>query len=175
MVRLSRVSWFSSAWKSEWLAHSARTAIGMTASLAIAKLFTMPEAFWAPVTTIIVMESTLGAAWVVSKRRFIGTALGAVLAGLLGSYFEPGIIVFGTGILALGLICSMLRLDQTSYRFAGITFTIVILVPREIAPWLVAVHRFVEVSLGIGVGLAFTAIWPEHESARGRNPRERIS
>ncbi len=170
MVRLSRVSWFSLAWKSGWLLHSARTAIGMTVSLAVARLFGMPEAYWAPVSTIIVMESTLGAAWAVSKRRFIGTALGATLAGLLGSYFEPGIIVFGVTIFALGLICTILRLDQSSYRFAGITLTIVILVPGEITPWLIAFQRFIEVSLGNTVALVLTALWPRHELKTSQNP-----
>ncbi len=156
-------SWFSSALKSRWLVNSARTAIGMAASLAVARLFRMPEAYWAAVTTIIVMESTLGAAWAVSKRRFIGTALGAGLAGLLATYFEIGTMVFAAAILVLGLICAILHLDQSAYRFAGITFTIVYLVPREIAPWLVAFHRFVEVSLGIVVALALTALWPRRE------------
>ena len=171
MARLSRPSWFSSAWKSGWLVHAARTAIGMAASLAVARLLSMPEAYWAPITTVIVMESTLGAAWAASKPRFIGTALGAALAGLLGSYFKSGIIMFGAAILALGLICAILRLDQTAYRFAGITLTIVMLVPRDIAPWLIAVHRFVEVSLGIAVALVFTVLWPGHELATGKNPR----
>ena len=164
-------SWFYSAWKSGWLVHSARTTIGMAASLAVARLLNMPEAYWAPITTIIVMESTLGAAWAASKPRFIGTALGAVLAGLLGSYFKPGIIMFSAAILGLGIICGILRLDKTAYRFAGITLAIVMLVPQEIAPWLIAVHRFVEVSLGIAVGLAITVLWPGHELKSSKNPR----
>jgi len=44
------------------------------------------------------------------------------------------------------------------------------LVPGQIAPWLVAFHRFVEVSLGIAVALALTAIWPVHELKSGKNP-----
>jgi len=45
----------------------------------------MPEAYWSAVTTLIVMQSTLGVAWTVSKQRFFGTALGAVAGGLLES------------------------------------------------------------------------------------------
>ena len=168
-------SWFYSVWKSGWLVHSARTTIGMAASLATARLLNMPEAYWAPITTIIVMESTLGAAWAASKPRFIGTALGAVLAGLLGSYFKSGIIMFSAAIFALGIICGILRFDKTAYRFAGITLTIVMLVPREVAPWLIAVHRFVEVSLGIAVALAITVLWPGHELKITKNPTRSFS
>ena len=172
MTRLSRASWFSSAWKSGWLVHSARIAIGATSSFAVARLSGMPEAYWASITTLIVLQSTLGAAWEASKPRFIGTALGASLAGLLATYVEQGMIAFGAAIFALGLICAVLHLDQTAYRFAGITLTIVMLVPRGIAPWLVAAHRFVEVSLGIAVALALTSLWPGQELASGEKPGE---
>jgi hypothetical protein len=70
---------------------------------------------------LIVMQSTLGASWGVSKQRIIGTTLGAESGGLLASYFEPGLIVFGAATFALGLICAILRLDQSAYRFASIT------------------------------------------------------
>jgi uncharacterized membrane protein YccC len=70
--------------------------------------------------------------------------------------------VFGLVIFALGLICVVLRLDHTAYRFAGITLAIVTLVARGNVPWLIAVYRFVEVSIGIMVALALTAVWPEH-------------
>jgi uncharacterized membrane protein YccC len=30
------------------------------------------------------------------------------------------------------------------------------------APWIIALHRFIEVSAGIIVALAVVALWPEH-------------
>ena len=73
--------------------------------------------------------------------------------------------MFVGGIFALGLICAILRLDQSAYRFAGITLAIVMLVARAEAPFVIAVHRFIEVSIGIAVGLALSAVWPEREPA----------
>lgn len=164
MSRPNPANWSSFLWEKGWLEHSARTAVGATASLTAASLLGMPESYWAAITTLIVMQSTLGAAWAVSKQRFIGTALGAALGGVLAGCFEPGVIVFGAAIFVLGLICAALHLDQSAYRFAGITLTIVLLVVRGKAPQLIAVHRFAEVSLGIAVALIFTALWPGHES-----------
>ena len=69
-------------------------------------------------------------------------------------------LVLMAGVFGLGLICCMLRLDQSAYRFAGITFAIVTLVARELPPTVVAAHRFIEVSTGIAVGLILTALWP---------------
>jgi len=64
-------------------------------------------------------------------------------------------------VFVLGLICGFIRLDRSGYRYAGITLAIVLLVARTRSPWIVAAHRFVEVSVGIAVGLLMTVIWPE--------------
>jgi uncharacterized membrane protein YccC len=163
-------SLFSLLSNSGWLAHSVRTALATVASVVVARLCELPEAYWAPVTTLIVMQSTLGAAWATSRLRLIGTALGAALGALLASYFSPGNILFGMALFALGLICALLRLDQSAYRFAGITLTIVMLIMRPQSPWITGIHRFIEVSLGIGVGLVCTAIWPQKDLRSGKNP-----
>ena len=51
--------------------HSARTAVAAALALATARLVRLPEAYWAPISTLIVMQSTLGAAWTVSKDRLV--------------------------------------------------------------------------------------------------------
>ncbi|HEX4002110.1 MAG TPA: hypothetical protein VHX36_05640 [Candidatus Acidoferrales bacterium] len=72
----------------------------------------------------------------------------------------------GAGVFVLGLICAVLNLDRAAYRFAGITLAIILLVARDRTPWVVAIHRFVEVSIGIAVGLVITALWPERRTAQ---------
>jgi len=141
--------------------HIVRTTLAAVVSQLVAHALRMPEPYWATVTTIVVMQSTLGAAWKVSVKRFAGTALGAFIAGLLATYVGSGIVVFAAVIFGTGLICLGLRLDRTAYRFAGITEVIVMLVARERAAWVTATHRFIEVSLGIAVALIVTAVWPE--------------
>src|SRR6266852_5051655 len=97
---------------------------------------------------------------------FVGTAVGAVVGAIAASYFEPHALVFACSVLFLGLICGLLRSDQASYRFSGITLAIVMLVPRAGPAWQIAFHRFAEVSIGIGVALVLTVVWPEREVAR---------
>ena len=143
------------------LAHSARTALAAVVSLLVARLFHLPEPYWAAISTLVVMQSTLGAALTVSEQRFAGTALGAALGALAATYFGASIISFSVAVFLAGLVCALLRLDLSAYRFASITLAIVILAAHERAAWLVALHRFIEVSLGIAIGLAFTALWPE--------------
>ena len=140
---------------------SARTALAAAGSYFLAHLLRMPEAYWAAISTIIVVQSTLGAALTISSQRFVGTVLGTASGGLLSTYFESNLAVFGVGVFLLGLVCALLRLG-TAYRFAGVTLTITMLVGRKVAPWVAAEHRFIEVSVGILVGLMITAIWPKH-------------
>ena len=61
--------------------HVGRTTLAAVVSLVVARALRMPEPYWATVTTIVVMQSTLGAAWKVSVKRFAGTALGAFVGG----------------------------------------------------------------------------------------------
>jgi uncharacterized membrane protein YccC len=143
--------------------HSIRTAIAATVSLAVARLLGLPEAYWAAIATLVVMQSTLGATLLISIERIAATALGALGGALLANYFSGNLLVFAAAVFGLGLACAAFRMEKTAYRYAGVTLAIIVLIPRSNAPWVVALHRFVEVSVGIIVALALVAVWPEHQ------------
>jgi uncharacterized membrane protein YccC len=148
------------------ITHAARTAAGAVVSLLIARLFRLPEAYWAPITAIVVMQSTLAAAISNSAQRFAGTAVGAAAGALAAIYFPGSTLVFGLMVLVVGTLCAAFHVDRSAYRYAGITLAIVVLPPHAESPWVIAIHRFAEVSLGIAVGLAFMAAWPERQSGQ---------
>jgi uncharacterized membrane protein YgaE (UPF0421/DUF939 family) len=135
------------------LIHSVRTAVAAVLSLLAARLFRLPEAYWAPITTIVITQSSLGAALVVSGQRFVGTALGAIVGAIVAILFGPNMVVLGISVFLLGLVCAVLRVDRSAYRFGGITLALVLLIPRTSPAWTIAFHRFAEVSVGIGVAL----------------------
>jgi len=108
------------------LEHAARTTVAATVSLAVARMFQLPEAQWAAISTLVVTQSTLGAALTISGQRFAGTALGAAAGGLLATYLASSALAFAIGVFGLGLVCAVLRLDRAAYRFAGITLAIVV-------------------------------------------------
>jgi uncharacterized membrane protein YgaE (UPF0421/DUF939 family) len=145
------------------LVHSARTAVAAVVSVLVARLFGLPEAYWAPITTLVITQSSLGAAFTVSWQRFLGTALGAVVGAIVASYFGPHLLVFGACVFILGLLRAMARLDLSAYRFGGVTLAIVLLVPRTGPAWQIAFHRFAEVTVGLGVALILAWVWPERE------------
>jgi uncharacterized membrane protein YccC len=143
--------------------HSTRTGVATLASFLVARMFRLPEAYWALITTIVITQSSLGAAWEVSWQRFVGTLVGAALGGIVASYFGPHALLFGVCVFLLGLLCAAVRTDRSAYRFGGITLAIVLLLPHARSPWIAAFHRSAEVSIGIGVALVFALVWPEAE------------
>jgi uncharacterized membrane protein YgaE (UPF0421/DUF939 family) len=138
--------------------HSARTTVAAVVSMLLARTLKLPEFYWAPISTIVILLSTinpLSLAW----QRFVGTALGAAVGALIATFFPPNWMVYAMGIFVCGVLSAVLRLGN-AYRFAAITVTIILLIAHVRAPWIVAVHRFVEVSLGIAVALLIAEVWP---------------
>src|SRR6266700_7907619 len=141
----------------ESLINSARTAVATVASLLLARSLRLPEFYWAPISTIVILLSTINPltlAW----QRFAGTALGAALGALIATFFHANWVVYGAGIFVCGILSALLRLGS-AYRFAAIALSIVLLVAHGRPPWIVAAHRFVEVSLGVAVALLVTVVW----------------
>ncbi len=87
---------------------------------------------------------------------------------LIATYFRSKLMIFGAGLFVLGIICGLVRL-QAAYRFAGVTLSIIVLVARDMPAWIVAEHRFIEVSLGIAVAMIMTIVWPEHHDERNHS------
>jgi uncharacterized membrane protein YgaE (UPF0421/DUF939 family) len=67
--------------------HVIRTTLAAAASLAIAHALALPEPYWATISTIVAVQSSLVASWNLSWRRFAGTALGAAMGAALGLLF----------------------------------------------------------------------------------------
>ena len=142
----------------EALINAVRTAVATVISMLLARSLKLPEFYWAPISTIVILLSTINPmtlAW----QRFAGTALGAALGAIIAQFFGLHWLVYGAGIFVCGIVCAVLRVGG-AYRFAAITLTIVLLVAHQRSPWIVATHRFVEVSLGIAVALVVTTVWP---------------
>jgi len=145
------------------ITHAIRTAIAATTSVVIARLAQMPEVYWAAIATLVVMQSTLGATLTLSIERIVATAVGASVGALEANYFRANLVAYAVAIFFVGLLSFAFRLEKTAYRYASITLTIIVLIPRSEAPWATALHRFLEVSIGIIVALAVVALSPEHQ------------
>ena len=149
-------------WKKESLpslSHAFRTTAAATISILLGGLVGLPEAYWAAIATVVVMQSPLGDTVPLAIERIVASALGASVGAIESTYFGTNLFVFALAVLLLGLISFVLRLEKVGYSYACITLVIIVLIPRAEVPWIAAAHRFAEVSLGILVALGVVAIW----------------
>src|ERR1700730_16472150 len=145
------------------ITHAIRTAVAATVSVIIARLVQMPEAYWAAIAPLVVMQSTLGATLTLSIERIVATAVGASVGALEARFFGANLVAFAVAIVLIGLLSIAFRLEKTAYRYASISLAIIVLIPRSSPAWTIALHRFLEVSIGIIVALAVVPVWPEHK------------
>jgi uncharacterized membrane protein YccC len=150
--------------------HLARTTVAALAAFLVARVVRLPEPYWATITTLVVMQSSLVASWTVSWKRLVGTATGAIFGGALATLFPPSLPLFAAALLVSGGLLGIAGLDRVAYRFTGITLAIIMLVPRSQPAWIIATHRFAEVSIGIAVALVITVLWPERATNRSPAP-----
>jgi uncharacterized membrane protein YgaE (UPF0421/DUF939 family) len=140
------------------LLDAARTTVAAVVSLLLARMLKLPESYWAPISAIVIIQSTLNPR-AVAWQRFAGTALGAVVAAIVATFLPHNTLVYAGTIFFCGALCFLLRV-RTAFRFAAITLSIILLIEYHRPPWIVAWHRFVEVSVGIAVALTVAWVWP---------------
>jgi len=87
--------------------------------------------------------------------------MGAAAGALVPALFGPNVVVFGVTVFLLGVLSAALHLDRCAFHFAGMTLAFVMLPVSGQSSWIVAAHRFLEVSIGIVIRLLLTAVWHE--------------
>lgn len=144
----------------EHFRQAVKTGIAGVISLLLARVFGLHEGYWAVISAVIVMQSSIGAAINAAWSRMAGTAIGAFMGALFAALGGVNAPSFGLAVSITVLICAFLGLLD-SYRLASATVAIVMLFGRPDVSWIVALHRFLEVSLGVVVALLVTVfIWP---------------
>ncbi|HEX5229142.1 MAG TPA: FUSC family protein [Bryobacteraceae bacterium] len=144
------------------LRQALKTAIAGVLALWITDLFHLPQGYWAAITALIVMQSNVGATVTASRTRLAGTAVGALVGGLFVALFGANMLGFALAVTIAYLTCDLLRLTD-SQRLATVTVAIIMLISANAAAWVIALHRFSEVALGIVVALVVSlTVWPSH-------------
>ncbi|HVA65596.1 MAG TPA: FUSC family protein [Elusimicrobiota bacterium] len=141
------------------------TAAAATGSYYLSSLLGIPQSYWAAIAAINVMQSEIGATAKTSLSRLAGTAIGALVGGLFAVFFGGHLLSFSLAVVAAVLLCALLDRWE-SYRFAGVTVAIVMLVPYDASPWIMAGRRFVQISLGIVFALGVEYLGRLYRPAR---------
>jgi uncharacterized membrane protein YccC len=150
----------SSRWKPSWrdaLFYGVSSAIVAVFCYATARLVpSLPEPYWAPIAAVVVLYPDREATRRAAGQRFLGTLLGSLI-GWASAWAHGNILVYGLSVLAAVGLCHLLRLDAAA-RLCAVAVTVITLIPRAQPAYVVAFHRFVEVSYGVACALAFTVV-----------------
>jgi uncharacterized membrane protein YgaE (UPF0421/DUF939 family) len=137
-----------------------KTGVAALLCLYITKLLGLSQGYWAAISSIIVLQSHMGATIKASVGRLMATALGAMVGAIFVALLGSGYLSVAAAITVAALFCIPKRL-RDSYRLAGATVVSVMLSTKFTSPWATALERFVEVALGIVVALLIArTMWP---------------
>ncbi len=147
--------------------HALKTTLAAAIAWFIPQMLGLHDGYWAVITVIIVLQSYVGSTVTASRDRAVGTLIGAAF-GFAFSLYPVQPWNFLLALLASTLVCVFLGL-KSSTRLAGVT-VIIILAAQKSGPGLTfAVHRVIEVLLGIAVALAVsTLVFPDRARIRLR-------
>jgi len=129
---------------------------------AIVTLLGMQQGYWAVISVVLVMQTNLGGSFQAGVNRIIGTAVGALLGAACLKLLGAGVVALGLGVGLTILVCAYFIHMHESFRMAGLTATIVILLGNQSPSYLdFVISRFLEIGLGVAIALTFSVfVWP---------------
>lgn len=142
-----------------------RLAVRMTVACfityALGLLFALEQNLWAVLTSLIVMQASVGGSLKAMLDRFVGS-LGGAIAGVIVSVglHRLGVNSHGAA-LAIGLPpLAVIAALKPAYRVTPITFMILILTPniQHLTPLQSAYERMMEIGLGSIVAFAVSLV-----------------
>lgn len=136
--------------------HGAISATAALLAFIPAHAIGLSQSFWSAITAISVAQTEFQAARTTARDQFLGAAVGGVTGLCTFLALGQGLLVYALAVVVAMLACWAMNVASAS-RLAGITATIILLVPHVGSPQSMFVSRIVEV--GWGVCVAVATVW----------------
>jgi uncharacterized membrane protein YccC len=140
---------------------AARTTFAALITFALAELLALPQGYWAVLTSVIVMQASVGGSLKAGLDRIVGTAAGA----LWGVAVTLAVPHHATWTLGLALAVAVAPLApvavlRPTYRVAPVTAVIVLLSTSgaQLGPVRYAIDRVLEIGLGCLVAVVVSLL-----------------
>lgn len=129
-------------------------ALGMTAAMAFARALSLPNGYWAPMTTLLVLRPGRRRTFSRALARTVGTLGGAALASaaIVGARPGHGALVVLVGLAAFGTYLFQKATYGTLSAFVTL-YVVFVLSLGGLSEERVAVARIFSTALGAGIGL----------------------
>jgi uncharacterized membrane protein YgaE (UPF0421/DUF939 family) len=111
------------------------------------------QEFWASITAILVLQTELRAVNNMARNQALGALIGGAVGLALILGFGDSLDSYLASVLISALICHALAIEGAS-QLAGVTVTILMLVPHTETPVMFWLARVSEVAWGTAVGAA---------------------
>ncbi|WP_058044380.1 FUSC family protein [Streptomyces roseifaciens] len=157
-------------WSSPVGRHAVRSAAVVLAGYAAGTALPWGHAYWAPMTSVMVMRPDFGQTYSRGVARFAGTVVGVAVAGVLMALTHPGPwVCAGMSVVCVGLMYLLMRTGY-SVTSACITAYVVFLLGIAGEGWSQTVEARVALTLLGGLlAMAAYALFPTWETPRLRD------
>ncbi|KAB1070127.1 FUSC family protein [Methylobacterium planeticum] len=127
------------------------------------------EGFWSAITAVAVAQTEFGATRSTARDQFAGAAIGGGIG--LGVYLwvGPSLVTYAVTVMLAILACWLVNV-ASACRLAGITATIILLVPHVGPVERMAGSRVLEVGWGVSVAIGIVWIVTRFNRAAGIDP-----
>jgi uncharacterized membrane protein YgaE (UPF0421/DUF939 family) len=157
-------------WQERWVEMSQRSEKGAAFSFALraalasvgavlcVHLLHVTQGMYALIAAVVVSDAAPEAIRHLGTQRLLGTALGAVLGGVLAVLCGHALWAVGLAIFLTILVCQLLHFKDAA-KVGGYVAGVVI-VGYAAAPWRYAWDRFLETAVGIAFAILVCFVLP---------------
>ncbi len=138
-----------------------RTTAAALIAFVVARMLQLPQAYWAVLTSVIIIQASLGGSLKAGVDRLLGTFAGAIwgVVVTLAVPHRDSLALAGALALALAPLALVAAL-KPAYRVAPVTAVIVLLSTTgvQLGPVHYAIDRVLEIGLGCVIGIAVSLL-----------------
>lgn len=156
-------------WQSPSLRHALRAAVAAAPALAFTMLWFTPYDHWLTITIVATMQPYFALTYTRAVERVLGTALGGVVAALVGVFCTSKLAV-AAAMFPLAVAAFTVRSVSLGLFMLALTPLVVLLVETgepDTSEWVIAGARAALTTVGGLLAVAATfLLWPSREPAR---------
>ena len=157
--------------KFDKLKRSLSVALAVLIALLASSYLKLPEKYWVPITTLLVMQTAIGVIIRHGARRYLIIVAGIVVSTIIALGVKSSFWMMPVAIVLFGLCCYYSKRDTLNYSvlsgpfLLGLIFLIALLVPAQ----PILYQRLYAVTVGAGIAiLANLIIFPVHPDVEFR-------
>ena len=153
--------------RSAVLRHALRLAGTLGVGTALAGLLPSEHRYWLPLTALVVLKPDFRSTFTRGIGRILGTAVGALLAGLVTALLEPGPLVLTVLVVAAAWGCyALLFANYALFGLCVTAFVVFLLSFAALPGWGTVLDRLEATVLGGVLALVAYVVWPTWERVR---------